>query len=188
MVFKDEEDEENWLNWMETSEIENNTQVLSVSPNMQVFPVQPVRDTRSKRKDSKRGEKVVYFYSNNNKLKELSNPSDNEAENGEMSGGYEEENFDLTKDDINPDKEAPEMNGDFCHFTDVSHCFCCLFNLFTWPSRRQGGRRVLNSAPFLFFIFSRCRKSALLRTLIGSRTVCRSRAYDVQKLSLRIWR
>ena len=30
----------------------------------------------------------------------------------------------------------------------------------------------------IFIIFSRCRESALLRTLIGSRAVCRSRAPD----------
>ena len=52
---------------------------------------------------------------------------------------------------------------------------------------RQG--RVLNLVPFvclfvcfsvgLYFFFSRCCKSALLRTLVSSRAVCRSRAYDV---------
>ena len=33
---------------------------------------------------------------------------------------------------------------------------------------------------FLYIFFSRCRESALLRTLIGSRAACRSRAPDLR--------
>ena len=57
-----------------------------------------------------------------------------------------------------------------------------VFLLLLGPAARRGPS--LKFAFFFLSLFWRCRKSALLRTLIGPRAVCRSRAFDVVRTVL----